>query len=286
MTKAKVGFVRIAWIVLKVFANRVSAAIAKLCRRLKWLWYALATTMLVYLGFRGFRWTLAHGAKGGDFLQFSGGALGAGLAVAGARWLSFSEERRQAKRDRAALVLNLFVAVRMWEIALRRNVSDPLNDVYDQGLLRQCCEWAAKVIQLLEGEVGKRESDAEVAKAAAIFELISSLRRNTDLFDLVNQTPSYAGFTVANTLDHLDKLWFVLSDVVPHAYSLQDKYRPGSWTPEKVLSLRKRYTDNLIRLARRKGKTIDEAAVRASDEASEEAAWSRLRKWVDEFGRE
>ena len=283
----KVGRIRTVWIIVKVVAKHTSAAIAKLCRRLKWLWYVLAAILAVYSASIGFRWAVAHGAKGGDFLQFSGGALGAGLAVAGARWLSYSEERRQARRDRAAIVMNLFVAVRMWEVVLRRNVSDPLDDVYHEGLLRQACEWAAKVLHLIEGEVGRRESSADIARASGIFAVASSLKRNAELFDLVNGTPRYAGFTPEVTLDKLDKLWFVLSDVMPSAYSLQDRYAPGSWTPEKIFSLQKRQADNLIRLAKRKGVTIDEVALRKSDEAfGEDDAWNRLHKWADEFRRE
>lgn len=263
----------------------MAKALVKHSRRLRWTLYAAATALLVFAAAIGFRWARTNGADGGDVLSFIGGAVGAGLAVAGARWLSFAAEHRQAKQDATAFSLALWVAIKTWEIVLRRNVADPPDALYSEGLLRQSCEQASKLLFLIESDAGKRES-ANLAKSNAMFGLALSIKRNISLFDEVNHTPHYRGFVDKDLRDKLDKLWFVLYDVIRPAYSALDRYVEGSWKSETITALAVRYPEMLIKLAESKGKEVDAAAIRsAAKPMGEDETWDRISKFLDEFRR-
>ena len=289
MAEKKIAKWRIVWIVVKVVGQAAFKKLRSAAGKSRWLWIGLLLAALIAGYQQLFSWAHHHGAKGGDYLSFAGGATGAALAVLGARWLAKSAEQRQNQLDKSALALNLWLALKAWETVLRRNVNDPPSHLYNETLLRTACGQAAKVLSLIDSDAGVRQS-SNIAVGSALFELRQAILRNKKFINRVNKTPFFLDAGKGNIVKKLDRLWFITYDIIRPAYSALDRYVPGTWKSSTIHALHIRYGEALAILLNAEGKrdkngelyTVD-TVFESQTAPTEDEAWEQVQRVVEDW---
>ncbi len=289
MVEKKVAKWKMVWIVVEVVGQAASKKLRSAAVKTRWLLIALLIAAVAAGYQQLFSWAHHHGAKGGDYLSFAGGATGAALAVFGARWLARSAEQRQKQLDKSVLALNLWLALKTWETVLRRNVNDPPDRLYNETLLRTACGQAVKVLSLINSDAGVRQS-SDVAVGSALFDLRVAIRRNQKFIKRVNNTPFFLAAGKGNIVKQLDRLWFITYDIIRPAYSAVDRYVPGTWKSSTILALRIRHGEALAILLNAEGKrdrngelyTVD-TVFESGTAPTEDEAWEQVQRVVEEW---